>query len=122
MIHRVSWFEERSVFLGQHAVCRISLFDSLPQLQLDGGVGLGNVGAVRFSIDARAVAKMPHRDSVGGVGELEGKRRELLTFAQDRILSPAGSKSGSRATVAGTQRSKTWTWALVPGAACADGR
>jgi hypothetical protein len=34
---------------------------------------------------------MAHRDPVGRVGELEGKRQELLALAQERILSPAGS-------------------------------
>ncbi len=80
-----------AIFLGEDAVRRISLFDACPQLQLDGGVGLGDVGAVRFTIDARAATKMLHRNPVGGIGELEGERRELLAFAHDRILSPAGS-------------------------------
>ena len=69
----------------------ISLRNPFPQLELDGGVGLGHEGSIGFAVHPRGLAEVAHGDSVGGVGELEREGRELRALAHDRIRSPVGS-------------------------------
>ena len=78
-------------FLRQHAVRRILRGNPLAELELDRRVCLGDEAAVRLSVDAGLAAKIPHRNSIGRVGQFQGERCELVSFAQERILSPVGS-------------------------------
>ena len=89
--------------------------DSFTQLGFDGDVGLRHVAPIGLLLDLEVAAKVVHRDPVGGIGELQTKGEKRLELAQARILSPFGSKRGSLATVAGTQRPKTWTSTCAPG-------
>lgn len=54
---------------------RIARRDPVTQLAFDRGVGLGDEGAIWFSVDPQIAPEELKRDAIGGISERLGKRQ-----------------------------------------------